>query len=625
MAAIMIGLEKALDNEKPTIQKLASLLSDEWSVVIPARRVGHEGDVVLVKNDQLAFIEIKNSNIEYRKGGFEQQNRRTSKWVKIDPIGQMDNVFTNLMKYKKDMFEIKRYIHENYFLCTPDSHDAGIPKEIGDKLSQIHRENFNENLESFITKNCKKVEIPFTDREIQNIIKTITPDGDLISIIKSKENGVQSRLVECTEEQKRVLDGFRSLNKFSILGGAGTGKTVLAVNSIKKKLQNDNSKKYIFACYTRRLYRDYLSRTLPKTVLSETIASLLDVIANKLFNIIEIDYKDFKNYVNNIKEKETFDKYFEANYTKEFEAFVLSMMIEPTKLFNDMKLYLENEHSIEITKIAEELINSLEKDSDENVIAKVILDTITKNNISQDNIKLNKLNFDGLYCDEGQDISPPWFLFFSNFITPENYELFIFYDLNQKVLGKSEFKMPIEMFEYDLNSTGNCRSTDQISIFANLVLGEKNELRLRNIYGDNVRIASNKNLEFLCKSIENEITKLLTGGVKETDIAILYDSSTSELAKNVNSYFDKKYLYLQKDKRDSTGNIDSIRRFKGLEKKYVFLLVESSYFNENKKLIYVGATRATTQLHCMVFVNDNFNISELKDKYGEELSRLIGV
>ena len=140
-----------------------------------------------------------------------------------------------------------------------------------------------------------------------------------------------------------------------------------------------------------------------------------------------------------------------------------------------------------------------------------------------------------------------------------------------------------------------------------------------------MKIISNKNLEFLCKNIESEIEKLLQGGAKETDIAILYGSSTSDIAKSVNLYFEKKYLYIQKDQRDATGNIDSIRRFKGLEKKYVFLVVESSDFDENKKLIYVGATRATTQLECMIHVNDDFNINELKESYGEELEHLISL
>ena len=210
MPAITIGKEKALDNEKNTIQKIANVLDDNWTLVVPARKVSLEGDLILISSDYLVLIEIKNSVVRYRKGGFEQQNRKSSKWKKIDPIGQMDGVFHDLMKYKKEMYESNRYIPTNYFLCTRESHDAGIPSEISDNLSQIHLGNLDENLERFIVQNSKKIERPFSDREIQNMIKKITPDGDLISIVKSKEIGVQDRLVECTNEQKRVLDGFKS-------------------------------------------------------------------------------------------------------------------------------------------------------------------------------------------------------------------------------------------------------------------------------------------------------------------------------------------------------------------------------------------------------------------------------
>ena len=138
MPAITIGKEKALDNEKNTIQKIANVLDDNWTLVVPARKVSLEGDLILISSDYLVLIEIKNSVVRYRKGGFEQQNRKSSSWKKIDPIGQMDGVFHDLMKYKKEMYESNRYIPTNYFLCTPESHDAGIPSEISDNLSQIH-------------------------------------------------------------------------------------------------------------------------------------------------------------------------------------------------------------------------------------------------------------------------------------------------------------------------------------------------------------------------------------------------------------------------------------------------------------------------------------------------------
>ena len=62
-----------------------------------------------------------------------------------------------------------------------------------------------------------------------------------------------------------------------------------------------------------------------------------------------------------------------------------------------------------------------------------------------------------------------------------------------------------------------------------------------------MKIISNKNLEFLCKNIESEIEKLLQGGAKETDIAILYGSST-DIAKSVNLYFEKNISTYKKTK-----------------------------------------------------------------------------
>ena len=83
MPAITIGKEKALDNEKSTIQKIANVLDDNWTLVVPARKVSLEGDLILISSDYLVLIEIKNSVVRYRKGGFEQQNRKSSNWKKI--------------------------------------------------------------------------------------------------------------------------------------------------------------------------------------------------------------------------------------------------------------------------------------------------------------------------------------------------------------------------------------------------------------------------------------------------------------------------------------------------------------------------------------------------------------
>lgn len=621
MPAILIGKDQALKNEKKTVQSIANNLGDDWYVLVPARKVSTEGDVILVNKDHLIFIEIKNSVVKYQKGGFLQQNRKTKTWKNIDPIAQLDNVFHDLMKYKNKMFETSRYVPTNYFICTPESHSAGIPDEISNNLSQIHLGNLNKDLENFIKNNSRKFDKALAANEIKNIVNTIVPDGDYLSIIKSIEGVVEERIVEATVQQKRVLKSLGETKSLSVLGGAGTGKTVLAIDIAKRRLKDNPSKKYIFACYTNRLYRDYLSNSIPRNIFGGTITQILIKVSKVIFNKIGIDYDDFKNYISE-HENSIFSEFFEG-YEKEYEAFVLSNMIESSNMNKKILEKYKNVDLIDFDKMSNELVKILDADSKSNPVAKNLKEIISEKKISLESDEFKELVFDGIFCDEGQDISPPWFLFLSNLVVQDNFELYVFYDLNQKVLGRSEFKTPLELIEIDLNQTGNCRSTDQISIFANLVLKDDKSMILRNIYGQNVEIKSNKNLDFLCQSIENEVKKLLEAGVNEKNIAILYSSSTSELARNVDSFFEKKYLHLQKDKRDSSGNIDSIRRFKGLEKKYVFLIIESSDFNENKKLVYVGATRATTQLQCMVLVNDDYDLNELKEEYTRQLSNLI--
>jgi len=621
MPAILIGKDKALKNEKKTVQSIANNLGDDWYVLVPARKVSTEGDVILVNKDRLIFIEIKNSLVKYQKGGFLQQNRNAKTWKNIDPIAQLDNVFHDLMKYKNKMFETSRYVPTNYFICTPESHSAGIPDEISNNLSQIHLGNLNKDLENFIKNNSRKFDKALSSKEIKNIVNTIVPDGDYLSVIKTIEGVVEERIVEATVQQKRVLKSLGETKSLSVLGGAGTGKTVLAIDIAKRRLKDNPSKKYIFACYTNRLYRDYLSNSIPRNIFGGTITQILIKVSKVIFNKIGIDYDEFKNYISQ-HENSIFSEFFEG-YEKEYEAFVLSNMIESSNMNKKILEKYKNVDLIDFEQMSDELIKILEADSKSNPVAKNLKEIISEKKICLESDEFKELVFEGIFCDEGQDISPPWFLFLSNLVVQDNFELYVFYDLNQKVLGRSEFKTPLELIEIDLNQTGNCRSTDQIAIFANLVLQDDKSMILRNILGKNVEMKSNKNLDFLCQSIENEVKKLLEAGVNEKNIAILYSSSTSELAKNVDSFFEKKYLHLQKDKRDSSGNIDSIRRFKGLEKKYVFLIIESSDFKENKKLVYVGATRATTQLQCMVLVNDDYDLNELKEEYTKQLSNLI--
>ena len=78
------------------------------------------------------------------------------------------------------------------------------------------------------------------------------------------------------------------------------------MDAVRKRILADKSSKYIFACYTNRLYRDYLSRRLPKNVFGGTITMLLIQSAKKILEHVGIDYDEFKKCLENIKDRGMF-------------------------------------------------------------------------------------------------------------------------------------------------------------------------------------------------------------------------------------------------------------------------------------------------------------------------------
>ena len=628
MAANLYGIQNAQikNKEKETIQSITNYLNEDWHVVVPPTFVGREVDIVILNNHFLTFVEIKSSEVTFESGDIKQLNRQTGKRHKIDPIKQLERLFRVVIDQQEEIFDSNQFIPKNYFLCTPESHDAGIPEDFGDKnnkranFNQISISELNDDLTKYLQKCSRNFKTPLNKNEIKEIINKFIPLKDKVSSTQNFEKFIYSKIKEATNSQKTILRMIGNTKQFSVIGGAGTGKTVVATETFRRRVKDDPSKKYIFACYTNRLYEEFLKKELPKNTFGGTIASLLqNKIAPYILRSVDIEYSEFSDYIKTHKNNE-FNHYFES-YQQEYEAFVLSTMLQTTLMHQNVRDKYLNTDQIDFQKMQDELISILKIDSDKLPIAHKIKNIILDNQISLESTDLEVFIFDGVFCDEAQDISPPWFLFFSNLILSPNYEAYLFYDMNQKVLGRSEFINPLSTEPIDLNLSGNCRSTDQITIFANLVIESIQDLVLRGIFGKNVSLKQSSDINFLCEAIDYEIQELIAGGVKEKEIAILYDKkNNSEIAAQVNQFFEKKYLHIQQHGgEENPGNIDSIRRFKGLEKKYVFLVVSSSDFSNNKKLIYVGATRASIHLNCMVLINDKFNFFEFEKKYIETL------
>lgn len=73
-----------------------------------------------------------------------------------------------------------------------------------------------------------------TDAEVERFLAVLRPDFERVLTLSQLSESVESQLVSLTERQYRGLDAYSHNERLLIEGGAGTGKTVLAVEICRR-------------------------------------------------------------------------------------------------------------------------------------------------------------------------------------------------------------------------------------------------------------------------------------------------------------------------------------------------------------------------------------------------------
>ena len=116
-------------------------------------------------------------------------------------------------------------------------------------IKRLHK-NFIEELKQ-LGKNIPK-ELTVEISEI--IAKSLRPIIDCVVPLKSFVQTTENDIVSLTEEQYSCLDDIEINDQIVVTGGAGTGKTLLAVEEAKRKCKNET---VAFFCYNKNL-ADYI-------------------------------------------------------------------------------------------------------------------------------------------------------------------------------------------------------------------------------------------------------------------------------------------------------------------------------------------------------------------------------
>ncbi len=480
------------------------------------------------------------------KGGVISRDEKNRQWYSKsagnnvyeikDPIQQArDSKHVILGKLKETLGNRLGYVRTKHAVVFPAS---GKPKSGSDLGADMPLDifMFSEDMANLGAKVFKTLlsEPPGTNTKyaplgkagIEVLTKLFNQGFSLEPSLLSKIRSCEFKILEATEQQKKLLRQTENNRKMLISGGAGTGKTSLAIEKAKMLAQKEYS--VLFLCFN--------------TPLCKYLGDLLN---------------EFKNI-----------------HVSTFHQFCLKAAAEAKILLPD-------------------------KTSDQywDELPYVLLAALEQN----PNIK-----YDAVIIDEGQDFNNEWL----ESLTlcqkdPKEGFWYLFYDDNQKIYQQNIGNLQT-LSETSFCLFENIRNTKPIFKGSHTFY---NGETLESLGPEGLDIEwMEADEQSRDRKLEKLLNKLINNeGISETEIAIL----TAKSFETYKTLSVGKYACCRADDLDSKKIVlDSIYRFKGLEREVIILIDLNSALN-NDQLLYVGFSRARSLL---IILDNAETIKNLKPR-----------
>lgn len=240
----------------------------------------------------ILVVEVKSGEIYCKNGEWSQINTRTKEQKNMkDPMVQAErSKYTFIDLLEKNINLGREYRVEcavwftmaesyNQLGTLPPNYSEGnllIKKDLNNIEKAVKRVfdyyNFKEN--SFYDKNDEA-----------NVIRTLSPEFNVIMSISNIMEEAEYYFNRMTREQVRLIEYLDEQRVAAIQGGAGTGKTMLAIEKARRLLQNPETQKdkVLFLCFNEFLYK-YLSEKY-KEELPNTYFFSMDKLVKKHYEI----------------------------------------------------------------------------------------------------------------------------------------------------------------------------------------------------------------------------------------------------------------------------------------------------------------------------------------------------
>jgi len=205
-------------------------------------------------------------------------------------------------------------------------------------------------------------------------------------------------------------------------------------------------------------------------------------------------------------------------------------------------------------------------------------------------------HYRNIIVDEGQDLDDRLLNRLYELVKKKNGCFYVFYDRNQYIM-KKQLPQWIEEAECRLVLHKNCRNTAEVFKTSCSIMG-LDSVTYNEIHGEVPAGKLYRTTAEMDSIVNDFLNRVASEGLLPEDVVILTAKTTEESWLDVGKQYGKYRISLSQE----PGKVlfTSIRKFKGLEANAILIVdasMSSLLFPENRRLLYVGTSRAKNLLN----------------------------
>jgi len=305
------------------------------------RKFGEIDFLIISPGNGIFVLEVKSSNKISRKKGvwyYFNKNGQLDYKKNYGPFEQAHDSMNTLREYISGKLgqDSKKmnygygvvFPRMKYEVKGPDEEPYMIYDQV--KMKNVSISKYIEILsKNFQIKSKSKIKID--NNYLNQIVNILRPDFECITTTESLIDEERTKTIKCTDQQLMIFDSFRLNEKLLINGGAGTGKTVIAIENARQNVFEKKST--LFTCYNKQLGL-YLKKQFNKNDREFITVGNIHSIIHDILMEHRMTY-DFENFENDV-----IIKFLELIEEKKLEYFDTLIVDEAQDLISDNFLLL---------------------------------------------------------------------------------------------------------------------------------------------------------------------------------------------------------------------------------------------------------------------------------------------